>query len=95
VLRDALLGAFHSSVGRALAIAEGDPANTVVLNWLPDPTTLLRVLREREKEIPLEQRRAQELRVIYPGRGLSGLELDILWEFFPDLTLDSFDEVAS
>jgi hypothetical protein len=33
--------------------------------------------------------------VYYPGRGLSGLELDILAELFPALTFLSFEEALS
>jgi len=33
--------------------------------------------------------------VCYPGRGLSGLELDILDEFFPRLTFHGFDTVSA
>jgi hypothetical protein len=81
VLRDSLLGSFHSSVGRTILTGP----DCIVLNWLPDPTTLLHIPRVREK---------QPLRIVYPGRGLSGLELDILDEFFPNLSFESFDQVS-
>ncbi|MEJ0038952.1 MAG: hypothetical protein WDO68_23285 [Gammaproteobacteria bacterium] len=81
VLRDALLGSLHASVGRTIASGP----DCIVLNWLPDPTTLLHIPRVREK---------QDLRIVYPGRGLSGLELDILDEFFPNLSFQSFDQVS-
>jgi hypothetical protein len=38
---------------------------------------------------------APELTAFYPGRGLSGLELDILFEFFPNIEFRSFEEVLS
>jgi hypothetical protein len=81
VLRDALLAAFHSALGRSLA---GD-AQRIVINWLPDPTTLLYIPRLRQPG---------EVEVLYPGRGLSGLELDILDESFPLVTFHSFDQVS-
>jgi hypothetical protein len=81
VLRDALLGSFHASVGRTILTGP----DCIVLNWLPDPTTLLHIRRVREKE---------PLRVVYPGRGLSALELDTLDEFFPHLSFQSFDQVS-
>ncbi len=81
-LRDVLLAAFHSALGRTMP----DEADCIVLNWLPDPTTLLHIPRVRAA--------SEELRVLYPGRGLSGLELDILDEFFPRLAFHSFDQVA-
>ena len=83
ILRDALLAAFHTAVGRTLPEAP----DSIVLNWLPDPTTLLHIPRVRETN--------EELRVFYPGRGLSGLELDILDEFFPRLAFHSFETVIS
>lgn len=83
LLRDALLAAFHSAVGRTLA---GAP-DVIVVNWLPDPTTLLHIPRVREAN--------EDLRVHYPGRGLSGLELDILDEFFPRLAFHSFEATTS
>ncbi|WP_298826315.1 toll/interleukin-1 receptor domain-containing protein [uncultured Piscinibacter sp.] len=80
VLRDALLAAFHSSLGRSLASAP----DSVILNWLPDPTTLLHIPVVRDASI--------EATVVYPGRGLSGLELDTLAEYFPQVTFRSFDQ---
>jgi len=59
-----------------------------VLNWLPDPTTLLNLPQVRDPA-------AGELQVFYPGRGLSGLELDILFEFFPNIEFHSFDTILS
>lgn len=83
LLRDAMLAAFHTAVGRTLPEA----ADAIVLNWLPDPTTLLHIPRVRLAN--------EELRVFYPGRGLSGLELDILDEFFPRLAFHSFEAMTS
>jgi hypothetical protein len=80
VIRDAMLASFHSALGASIPSHE----NQVVINSLPDPTTLL--------HIP-ELRSAAEHDVLYPGRGLSGLELDILGDFFPALTFRSFEEV--
>lgn len=79
VLRDALLAAFHRDLGRTMP----DQADCVVLNWVPDPTTLLQIPRIRNG--------GEHLRVFYPGRGLTGLELEILDESFPQLTFRSFD----
>lgn len=58
-----------------------------MINWLPDPLTLLHIPKVREA--------AGELEVIDPGRGLSGAELDILFETFPEVTFRSFDDLAS
>jgi hypothetical protein len=84
VIRDAMLAAFHSALGAS--IPGGDQ---IVINWLPDPTTLL--------HIPAIQsiQPGKSCDVFYPGRGLSGLELDILDEFFPRLTFKSFEEALS
>jgi hypothetical protein len=84
VLRDAMLAGFHSAVGCHLP----EQADRIVLNWLPDPTTLLQIPRVRDMA-------AGELQVFYPGRGLSGLELDTLSEFFPNLEFRSFEEELS
>jgi hypothetical protein len=80
VIRDAMLASFHSSMGASIP----SNANQIVINTLPDPTTLLHIPRVRA---------GTEHDVLYPGRGLSGLELDILGDFFPALTFRSFEEV--
>lgn len=80
VLRDALLAAFHSGVGRLVR----DEPGRIVLNWVLDPTTLLQIPRVRDAN--------EELEVVYPGHGLTGLELDILSESFPRLSFRSFDQ---
>ncbi len=83
LLRDAVLAAFHSAMGRKL-----DAPDRLVLNWQPDPTTLLHIPRVRDGA-------AGGVKVLYPGRGMSGLELDILDEFFPNLVFHSFEEALS
>jgi hypothetical protein len=89
VMRDALLAVFHTAVGRTIDTQK--PDSSVVLNWLPDPTTLLHILRKR-KEKGL---RTEDLLVLYPGRGLSRPELDILEEFFPDFEFRTFEAAAA
>jgi hypothetical protein len=79
VIRDAMLASFHSALGASIPSHGGQ----IVINWLPDPTTLL--------AIP-DVRAGEERDVLHPGRGLSGLELDILFEYFPHLTFRSFEE---
>jgi hypothetical protein len=69
VLRDLLLSSFHSALARNIPQAK----NHIILNWLPDPTTLL--------AIP-DIRSDKELKIFYPGRGLSGLELSMLTRWF-------------
>jgi hypothetical protein len=81
-LRDVMLSLFHLAVGRTLP----EDSDTIILNWLPDPTTLLLIPRVKLNE---------SLKVFYPGRGLSGLELDILDEFFPHLEFHSFEEAMT
>lgn len=80
VLRDALLASYHAAVGRLMR----DAPDRIVLNWVPDPTTLLQIPRVRKAD--------EELEILYPGRGLTGLELDILSDPFPQLTFRSFDQ---
>jgi TIR domain len=79
VLRDALLAEFHNSASRA--IQETD--KRIIINWLPDPVSLLRIPPMRDRSI---------VEVHYPGRGLSALELDILDELFPAVAFHSFEE---
>jgi hypothetical protein len=80
VLRDALLGAVHAAIGHKIA----ERSNCIVINWLPDPTSLLHVLGNYPP--------GQDFELHYPGHGLSGLELDIMYEMFPHLELHSFEE---
>jgi hypothetical protein len=82
LLRDVMLSAFHAAMGAAI---QAD-ANQIVINWIPDPTTLLQIEGLHV---------GGEKGVIHPGRGLSGLELDILSEFFPHLTFHSFEETIA
>jgi hypothetical protein len=79
VIRDAMLASFHATLGAVIPSHRGQ----IVINWLPDATTLL--------GIPQVQR-DKELDILHPGSGLSGLELDILSELFPRLTFRSFEE---
>lgn len=82
IMRDVLLATFNTALGRAIPVQ----SNRIVLNWLPDPTTLLHIPSVRNKK---------KIQVVYPGRGFSGLELDIMYEFFPSIDFRSFEEVLS
>jgi TIR domain-containing protein len=79
VIRDAMLASFHASLGQSIPSHD----KQIVINWLPDPTSLLTID---------EVQSGEERDVLHPGRGLSGLELDTLYEFFPRLTFKSFEE---
>lgn len=80
VIRDAMLASFHSAMGASIP----SNANQIVINTLRDPTTLLHIPQVRT---------GMKHDVLYPGRGLSALELAILDDFFPALTFRSFEEV--
>lgn len=80
LMRDALLRAFHRSVG-ARRRSPGD----IVLNWLPDPVSLLPILSKRP---------GVDCRVHYPGQ-LSGLDLDLLEDLYPGTEFVSFEEMPS
>jgi hypothetical protein len=81
LLRDVMLSAFHSALGATIVLKP----RQIIINWLPDPTTLLQIKRVRDGQ--------EELDIIHPGRSLSGLELKTFEEFFPRLTFRSFEEV--
>ena len=80
-LRDALLRSFNSALGRLIPAKR----NRIVINWLPDPTTLLWIRRIREARTDLE--------VCYPGKGLSALELETLDAYFPRVYFTHFERV--
>jgi hypothetical protein len=82
-LRDVMLSSVHTALGAAIA---GDQ-NDIVINWLPDQVTL--------PKIPAIRDRKPGLRVHYPGRGLSSLDLETLDEQYGNVTFHSFDQVAS
>lgn len=82
VIRDAMLASFHSALGASIPSTPGQ----IIINWLPDPTTLLHIPTVRGG-LPRD--------ILYPGRGLSGLELDMLAELFPNLTFRSFEDALS
>jgi hypothetical protein len=83
VLRDALLRSFHAALGRS--IAPKPDGSRIVINWLPDPSTLLL--------IPRIQAAQTELEVCYPGKGLSALELEILDQYFPRVDFKNYEQV--
>jgi hypothetical protein len=80
VIRDAMLASFHSAMGASIPSNK----NQIVINTLPDPTILLHI-----KQL----RKGGALEVVYPGRGLSLLELAILHDFFPKVKFRSFEDV--
>jgi hypothetical protein len=83
VIRDAMLASYHAALGAKVPAT----ANQIVINWIPDPTTLL--------HIPAIRSGTAECAVFYPGRGLSGLDLDALDEFFPRVTFHCFEDVLT
>lgn len=85
VLRDALLRAFHAALGRFIP-AKPD-GSRIVINWLPDPTTLLMIPRVRAA--------TAELEVCYPGKGLSALELETLDRYFPHVDFRNYEQVLA
>jgi hypothetical protein len=88
VLRDALLRAFHAALGGHLLPAPA--GNRLVINWVPDPTTMLLV-----EPVRVAGSQGPKIEVCYPGRGLSALELDILSDYFPRVEFTSFERALS
>jgi hypothetical protein len=82
IIRDAMLAAYHAALGGTIPAI----ANQIVINWLPDPTTLLHIPAVRS---------GTQSAVFYPGRGLSGLELDTLDGFFPNVTFHCFEDALT
>jgi hypothetical protein len=80
VIRDAMLAAFHGTLAASIPSTK----DQIAINWLPDPTTLLHLPALRQ---PVDRE------VLYPGRGLTGMELQTLEELFPNVTFRSFEEV--
>jgi len=89
LLRDALLAAHHNASGAALQLTE--PA--LVLNWRPDPISLLQLPSVRFDESENVSERKWD--VFHPGREFSGQDLDIFYEYFPNLDFYNFDSVIS
>ena len=81
MLRDALLRSFNTALGRLIPAKR----NRIVINWLPDPTTLLWIQSIREAQTNLE--------VCYPGKGLAALELETLDAYFPRVYFTNFERV--
>lgn len=82
VLRDVLLAAYHAAVGASLAPGP----DRIVIDWLPDPSTLL--------QIPAI-RMGQEVEVVHPGRPMSAMDLATLEGWFPNVAFVSMDEEVS
>jgi hypothetical protein len=86
LIRDAMLASYHSALGAYVSASVRSVKKRIVINWLPDPTTLLHIPTVRA---------GSACEVWYPGRGLSGLELDTLDQFFPAVTFRCFEEVQT
>jgi len=81
LIRDALLAAVHGAIAESMDMQD----HQLTINWLPDPTTLL--------HIPVLREQATHVEVLYPGRGVSSLELSALGEFFPRARFTAFEQV--
>jgi hypothetical protein len=81
LIRDALLAAVHGAIAESM----GAQDHQLTINWLPDPTTLL--------HIPALREQVRNVEVLYPGRGVSSLELSALGEFFPQVKFTAFEQV--
>jgi hypothetical protein len=79
VLRDALLAELHMALARH---RPSDRSNAVI-NWLPDPISVLPIVRGSRKHLTIH----------HPGRSLPGLELDILEQVLPGVEFRSFEGV--
>ena len=79
LLREVLFREYHLSLGRE--IAKQDETESIVINWTPDLPTL--------QQLPLESEKPNDRQVelVYPGHGLSRLELAELEKFFPQIDL--------
>lgn len=79
LIRDAMLASYHATLAESFELADDE----LVINWLPDPTTLLHLAPIREQ---------QPCTVYYPGAGIPGQELDVLERFFPKATFTAFEQ---
>jgi hypothetical protein len=80
LLRDALLAQLHASVGCRLPTGPRE----AVINWLPDPISMLPILRAAGESL---------LTIHHPGHSLSALELDVLDDLFPHVAFVGFEGV--
>ncbi len=83
LLRELLFRAYHLQMGQE--IAKRMSGECLVINWTPDLPTVKQLLLESEKE------NIDRLELIYPGLGLSQLELAKLKEYFPKIIWDTFE----
>ncbi len=90
-LRDAMLRSFHTTLARSLPRG---PHNTrIVINWLPDPLTLMSIPQLRDPRNMAKG--VSEIEVYYPGKGLSALQLDTLDKHFPWAYFKSFEQALA
>lgn len=99
LLREAIFRAYHSALA---SIIRGDinkrenehnAYNRKYINWVPDPLSLNEVARALKDSNEANQNSLKKLEIIYPGGGLSYVELQSLYSSFPNIRLRSFSEV--
>jgi hypothetical protein len=77
-----LFRAYHLKLGRE--IAKQVQSESIVINWTPDLPTVQQLLLETGKA------NDREVELVYPGHGLSQLELAELKKYFPQIGIASW-----
>lgn len=78
ILRELLFRAYHLNLGREIAKQVSD--NCIVINWTPDLPTVQQLLLATGKA-----NEVGTVELVYPGHGLSQLELVELKKYFPQI----------
>lgn len=101
LLREAIFRAYHSAL--ASIIREDlkrrenrqNAPRRKFINWVPDPLSLNTVVQELQKSNSKGAKSTKKLEIVYPGEGLSYVELQSLYDIFPQIRLRSFSEIRA
>ena len=103
LLREAIFRTYHTTLAGIIKKElqkQRTNQNRLFINWAPDPLSLETVIRDwEEQEVKNAKKNGSSrlkplrpLEIIYPGRGLSSIEIQALGNRFPRVTLRSFNE---
>ncbi len=101
LLRESIFRSYHAALAsiirKELIKREKaqDAPRRVFINWVPDPLSLNNVVKKLEELNTTTEKLTGDLEIVYPGGGLSFIELHSLRKNFPQIRLRSFSEMRT
>ena len=101
LLREAIFRAYHAAMASIIRKdlkrrenGQNAPQRKFI-NWVPDPLSLNSVVQGLHKSNSKDGKPIKDLEIVYPGGGLSFVELQSLYNSFPQIRLRSFSEIRA